>query len=589
MSRGKWLVWVPGLLSLFVTVRAGPWDDPVRVLHHRSGRDCGVCHDTTFSLAGTVYNDYQGSMEMAGVQAALIDSLGAQPWTGVTDSVGNFWRYLPELPGKYLPRAGSIRARSWHALPGLKSCNACHIVGGNSERMFPADHTFINTENDCSGCHHYPRAESYALLSTPGRLNGTPVTPPVVRDRVIIGSNTFYFAPDSVTITTARPDIFAPGYYSLYDVLLSTSQKYGFALASHYDTTLFTHVIDAINGNPGPWWFHGIYQGGGTSENNNQRMDTWLYKPHSTVTMYAVSTVLRDSIIREFRDEITTWKYYRSIYPDGRTYIPRVTFRVHPSDYHGNPPESDRDAWDRTFSDVMVLPHHVRTTGRAPWGIIPAPFQPGVITSLDVLLSLRDQGLLNRVEFAWFEKINHNFLQDFYVQAVGADTFYTHASGSQGFTYTTGYNADNQQPNQRILHVHPDIHQIYVTDFEAWQWTELGPPYYGDDSLPSGAGQQDDHPPSPWATALLLNAPNPFREGTVIRFSLPRAGRIRLAVHNLLGQEVCELASGFRVSGAYEVPWDGRDALGREVPAGIYFYRLTMSQGVVTRKLMVLR
>jgi hypothetical protein len=236
----------------------------------------------------------------------------------------------------------------------------------------------------------------------------------------------------------------------------------------------------------------------------------------------------------------------------------------------------------------MVLPHNVRASGRTSWGIIPAPFQPGVITSLDVLLSLCDQGLLSRVEFAWFEKINHNFLQDFYVQAIGVDTFYTHASGSQGFIYSTGYNADNQQPNQRLLHIHPDIHQIYVTDFEAWQWRELGPPYYGDDSL-SGTGQRDDPPLSPGASTLLLNAPNPFREGTFIRFSLPRAGSIRLAVHNLLGQEVCELASGFRLAGTYEIPWDGRDALGREVPAGIYFYRLTMPQEVVTRKLMVLR
>ncbi len=103
----------------------------------------------------------------------------------------------------------------------------------------------------------------------------------------------------------------------------------------------------------------------------------------------------------------------------------------------------------------------------------------------------------------------------------------------------------------------------------------------GDDPLwfrvldfPTGAGE-------PWGLeappALLLHPsePNPFAAATSIRFDLPRAGGVRLAIFDLTGREVRALWSGPRAAGSHVVSWDGRDEAGRPLSAGLYLCRMT--------------
>jgi len=99
----------------------------------------------------------------------------------------------------------------------------------------------------------------------------------------------------------------------------------------------------------------------------------------------------------------------------------------------------------------------------------------------------------------------------------------------------------------------------------------------------------------PAAFALLQNAPNPFNPSTTIRFTLPEAGHVTLAVYDINGRLVRTLV-GFAASAAqafppghHEVVWDGRDNNGREVASGVYVYRLTAKQGVVTRRMVLAR
>ena len=40
------------------------------------------------------------------------------------------------------------------------------------------------------------------------------------------------------------------------------------------------------------------------------------------------------------------------------------------------------------------------------------------------------------------------------------------------------------------------------------------------------------------------------------------------------GQTVRTPAGGFQRAGSYSVSWDSRDSRGRQVPRGVYFYRL---------------
>ena len=80
------------------------------------------------------------------------------------------------------------------------------------------------------------------------------------------------------------------------------------------------------------------------------------------------------------------------------------------------------------------------------------------------------------------------------------------------------------------------------------------------------------------ARHLLLEAavPNPFASATAFAYTLPYAGRHRIAVYDVLGREVALLAEEAGREGRHIVRWDGRDARGRALPAGTYFVRLDL-------------
>ena len=89
------------------------------------------------------------------------------------------------------------------------------------------------------------------------------------------------------------------------------------------------------------------------------------------------------------------------------------------------------------------------------------------------------------------------------------------------------------------------------------------------------------------AASLGPNRPNPFNPATTIRYSLEKAVDVKLAIYNVLGQEVRLLVRQFQPAGNYTVEWDGRDAAGRQLSTGVYMYRLQAGTDVVTRKMVL--
>ncbi|RMH87867.1 MAG: PKD domain-containing protein [Calditrichaeota bacterium] len=82
----------------------------------------------------------------------------------------------------------------------------------------------------------------------------------------------------------------------------------------------------------------------------------------------------------------------------------------------------------------------------------------------------------------------------------------------------------------------------------------------------------------------LNNYPNPFNPRTTIRFTVTVSGEVSLRVYNILGQVVATLVEGYREAGTYSVVFDGRG-----LSSGIYFYRLSTPEGVITRKMLYSR
>ena len=90
-------------------------------------------------------------------------------------------------------------------------------------------------------------------------------------------------------------------------------------------------------------------------------------------------------------------------------------------------------------------------------------------------------------------------------------------------------------------------------------------------ALPQTAGHE------PGGARLEQNVPNPFTPGvspTIFTFAIPEEARVRLTVYNLLAQEVAILADETMERGTHRVAWDGIDARGQAVPAGVYWYKL---------------
>jgi len=89
--------------------------------------------------------------------------------------------------------------------------------------------------------------------------------------------------------------------------------------------------------------------------------------------------------------------------------------------------------------------------------------------------------------------------------------------------------------------------------------------------------------------ALAQNRPNPFGARTDIPYTVPRAGRVRIAVYDVGGRKVADLVDRDEPAGARVVRWDGRDRGGERVAAGVYFYRMVAGEYRRVRKLVVLR
>ncbi len=91
----------------------------------------------------------------------------------------------------------------------------------------------------------------------------------------------------------------------------------------------------------------------------------------------------------------------------------------------------------------------------------------------------------------------------------------------------------------------------------------------------------------PRAFALEGARPNPFTGQTALRFALPRTARIRLAVYDATGKLTCTLDAGERRPGWYTGEWNGTDATGRPVSAGVYLLRLETEGFSATRKVIL--
>jgi rhodanese-related sulfurtransferase len=94
----------------------------------------------------------------------------------------------------------------------------------------------------------------------------------------------------------------------------------------------------------------------------------------------------------------------------------------------------------------------------------------------------------------------------------------------------------------------------------------------------------------PGAFSLAQNSPNPFNPSTTIRYNVPEScSEVSLRVYDLRGRLVRVLIDGKREGGEHTVFFDGRYNSGRQLPSGVYLYRLVSGEFSSTRKMLLLK
>lgn len=249
------------------------------------------------------------------------------------------------------------------------------------------------------------------------------------------------FEADPQDVEQNRPDIFKSGHISVFDLLVDLDKLGAIDLAYHYDEGMATHVIDSINGESN-WWYMAHYDGG-WYERNVTRMDLYPVKDGTLVRIERESASRLDAIYESFRAEVE-----RLASNSGAVIIPSVSIR------------GPRRGTFLEFDDVEVTAHGVRKD----------LFQPGVITALDIILSLGEQGKLSEVGLTWYDHIfGADPVDSYYIEKVEAEGFSAQASGGCGFVYEVGprrfagFNGSH-------IHIATDARVLLSPEYALWFW-----------------------------------------------------------------------------------------------------------------------
>jgi len=117
---------------------------------------------------------------------------------------------------------------------------------------------------------------------------------------------------------------------------------------------------------------------------------------------------------------------------------------------------------------------------------------------------------------------------------------------------------------------------------ETWRAHCAGYPHTGPAVFcPQAAGV--GHPVASGNMLVVHGTPNPFRGAINFNFSMPKAGDVRVEIYSPTGQRVASITPGQMGPGEHTVTWN----VGRQIPGGMYFYRVfageVASAGKITR------
>jgi hypothetical protein len=168
-------------------------------------------------------------------------------------------------------------------------------------------------------------------------------------------------------------------------------------------------------------------------------MDHYLYKDKMTIEVMPAERRRIEGAYEAYREEVA-----RRQRNGGKVIIPDVEIHT---------PEGTL-----TFLGVEVTPHNLRSD----------VFREGVVTAIDVILSLGDQGKIT-YDLTWYDSVGSaGVVRSYWVERING----SQASGFCGFVYEEGmrrFTAANH------IHIPSDFRPINSPEYALWYWIELGP------------------------------------------------------------------------------------------------------------------
>lgn len=228
------------------------------------------------------------------------------------------------------------------------------------------------------------------------------------------GLGEFTFDPGSVE--ALRDDIFQEAYFSIFDVLVHLKREGLIEMEYSFDENMNTYVISSLDGRES-WWYSAYYDGG-WPERSVFRMDHYPYKDNMTLRFVQTTQDYLDSVYETYLDEVQ-----RRNENDGSIVVPEVVIKGRHETL--------------VFREVEIIAHNMRND----------MFKPGVITALDVIISLGEVGEIT-YDLQWYESIGSaGVVKSYWVNRINENESHQRC----GFVYEAG---DEQFRFFRGNHVH---------------------------------------------------------------------------------------------------------------------------------------
>ena len=156
--------------------------------------------------------------------------------------------------------------------------------------------------------------------------------------------------------------------------------------------------------------------------------------------------------------------------------------------------------------------------------------------------------------------------------------------------FDTGNVPDFGQPGFGVMPFdlsYPETAVSYVSSIASQPLGDLT--WFGLDIETAVKFDSDKLASAPNSFKLLGNYPNPFNPTTQIAYDLAKQSHVTLTIYNTIGQKIATLFDNVQQAGSHHISWNGRSDAGKQMPSGVYMYRLDAEGATQTMKMIMMK